>query len=296
MSDLFNNREIATGIWLVIVAIWAGQKDGIRESFLKMFKTFRHPKIIIPVLLMVGYLWLEVFLLSQWELWNMSLLKDTIYWFILTGIVLFLNIVGEKDSILFLKKTAIECVAVTVILQFMLNLYTFSLWGELIFIPGTTLLAMMTAVAEITPEYAPAKKLFDGILSIIGLGMVIYLIRMTWLHHSELSASKLLLTILNPIMLTFLFFPFLYIAKLVSDYEMFFVRLQFHITNDDELLSYTRLKTLLYCNINLPRLNRFEKYLLSNVWDTRDRDGINRIIQRFKSGQSDDNPNENRHG
>jgi len=287
MSNLFNNREIATGIWLMIVVLWAGKIVGVREAFANVLKAFLHPKIIVPILLLVGYLWIEVLLFKHWNLWDMSLLKDTIYWGALTGFVLFMNFMGEKETIQFLKKTAFECVAAPVFIQILLNLYTFPLFGELIFMPVIALLAMMIVIAETKPEYAPAKKLFDGILVSIGLGMTIYLIRMTWLHHSELSLSNLLLSVLLPILLTVFFLPFLYIAKLIANYEMFFVRLQLHIL-DDDLLNYTRFKTLTHCHINLPRLDRFERFLLNHVWDTRNRDGINRIITNFKSGQNYD--------
>lgn len=288
MTNLFNNREIATGIWLVIAAVWAGRRAGIREAFSKLPKAFFHWKIVTPIFLMAGYLSLEVWLLRQCKLWNMSLLKDTIYWFFLTGFVLLMTVMGEKENISFFRKTAIGCVAATVFIQFLLNLYTFPLWSELLFIPVTAILAIMTTIAESDKNLEPARKLFDGIISIIGLILVVYLIRMTWLHHSELSASSLLLSILLPILLTLLFFPFLYIAKLVANYEMFFIRLKLHISNDANLLKYTRAKTLQHCHVNLPRLDRFERFLLDHVWDTRDRDGINRIITNFKSGQNYD--------
>lgn len=288
MNDLFNNREIATGVWFIILAIWIGQKTGMREAFSELLKAFSHWKLILPIFLMVGYVGLEVLILRQCNLWDISLLKDTIYWFFLTGFVLLAKFMGEKQDVSFFKHTLLQCFAIAVFLQFLLNLYTFPLWGELIFIPAITILAIMTTIAESDPEHEPAKKLFDGIISIIGLILVGYLIRMTWLHYSELSPSNLLLRALLPILLTLLFFPFLYVTKLVADYEMFFIRLQFHISDDDNLLRYTRFKILTHCHINLSRLARFEKFILAHLWDTRDRDGINRIITNFKSGRNYD--------
>lgn len=288
MNDLFNNREIATGAWLVILIIWIGKKAGMRDAFSGLLKAFLHWKLILPIFLMIGYLGLEVLLLRQWNLWEISLLKDTVYWFFLTGFVLLAKFMGEKQDVGFFKKTLLQCFAVTVFIQFLLNLYAFPLWGELIFIPVIAIFAMMTTIAELDSNHEPAKKLFDRILSIIGLILVVYLIRMTWLHHSELSPSNLLLRIQLPISLTLLFFPFLYATKLVADYEMFFIRLKFHISDNEKLLRYTRFKTLMHCHINLPRLARFEKFILAYLWDTRDRDGINRIITNFKSGQNYD--------
>lgn len=288
MTDLFNNREIATGVWLLVFVVLVAKKASMRDAFLKVLKAFLHWKLILPVFLMAGYLGLEVLLLQQWDLWNISLLKDTIYWFFLTGFVLLTKFMGEKQDVRFFRKTLLQCFAIAAFLQFLLNLYTFPLWGELIFIPAIAFLGAASVLTETDPDCAPAKSFFEWVQAIIGIIMVIYLVRMTWLHHSELSPSNLLLSVLLPILLTFLFFPFLYVTKLIANYEMFFVRLGFHISDDDNLLSYTRLKTLLHCHINLPRLDRFEKFLLAHVWDTRDRDGINRIITNFKSGQNYD--------
>lgn len=288
MDAIFNNRELATGIWLVIAAVWAGRQAGIRKAFSKLPKAFFHWKIVTPIFLMAGYLWLEVWLLRQWKLWDISLLKDTIYWFFLTGFVLLMNYMDKKNGVAFLKKTAIECVAVTVFLQFLLNLYSFPLWGELILIPVAAFLGAASVLTETDSDCAPAKSFLEWVQVIIGIVMAVYLIRMTWVHRSELFETNLLLNVLLPILLTFLFFPFLYATKLVANYEMFFVRLQFVISENEDLRKYTRLKTLLHCHINLPRLDQFEKFLLNHLWDTRDQAGINRIIANFKSGQSYD--------
>lgn len=289
MDAIFNNREIATGIWLVIAAVWFGKNAGVREAVARMLKMFLEPKIAVPILLMAGYLWLGVLLLSRLHLWDGSLLKDTIYWFLLTGFVLFMNIMGNKEPIPFLKKTVVRCVAVTVFLEFLLNLYTFPLWGEMIFIPAVAFLGAASALTETDPNLEPVKKLFEGIQTIIGIIMVIYLVWMTWLHHSDLSLSDILSSILLPILLTILFLPFLYLSKLAADYEMFFVRLRFVMPNDNQLQTYARWQTFFLCNANILKLSRFEDAVLANVWELKNKDGFNQLIQRFKSGQTNEN-------
>ena len=288
MKEIFNNREVATGIWLIVVIFFGVKHREIRKSCRQTLKSFCHWKIIVTFVIMALYIVLCVLLLGQLTLWNTSMLKDTVYWFLFSSFILCTNLMAGNDYANFFKKTVLSCFKVVVLMQFLINLYTFPLWGELIFIPVITLLAMMNVVAESKPEYEPAKKLFDGILSIIGLGLVIYLIHMTWLHYSELSVSELLLSVLLPILLTFLFFPFLYFAKLIANYEVFFARLQIHISNNDDLLNYTCFKTLQHCHVNLIRLDRFEKFFLSNLWDTFDRDGVKRIITNFKSRQNNE--------
>ncbi len=40
MYDLFSNREIATGFWLVALLILAFSKRNVRESFINCIKIF----------------------------------------------------------------------------------------------------------------------------------------------------------------------------------------------------------------------------------------------------------------
>lgn len=289
MTNLFNNREIATGIWLVIAAVWFGKNVGVREAVSRMLKMFLEPKIAVPILLMAGYLWLGVLLLSRLHLWNGSLLKDTIYWFLLTGFVLFMNIMGNKEPIPFLKKTVVRCVAVTVFIEFLLNLYAFPLLGELVLIPVLAFLGAASVITENKPEYASVRQLFDGIQSIIGILLVGYVIRIIYLHHSELISRDVLISILLPILLTILFLPFLYLSKLVADYELLFLHLKHAIPQDKRLLSTVRRNAIVLCHVNLVRLNRFKSVAFPRLWCAADKQAVAQLISDFKSGQINEN-------
>jgi L-lactate permease len=82
VSDLFNNREIALGIWMVALIVFAA-------CFI--LKWCEHPllpylklllPILIPLLLSFIPIALVVWLLAYLNLWDFSVLKETIYWVI----------------------------------------------------------------------------------------------------------------------------------------------------------------------------------------------------------------------
>lgn len=256
MSDLFNNREIATGMWLAVAIFLGARNAGIRESCGHLFGSFWKIKIVIPVLLMALHVGLSVLLLHRFHLWNMSLLKNTIYWFLFSGFVLFMNLMTSNECVAFFKKTIVGCVKIIVVIEFLLNFYTLPLLAELALVPAATFLVASSVYAENKPEYAPAKKLFDFILAVIGFALAGFVAKSIYQHYSGLMENDVLLSILLPINLTILLLPFLYFAKLIADYETLFIRLTFFVKEDDELFAYIKKRVVLFCHINLRKLNR----------------------------------------
>ena len=63
MTDLFNNREVATGIWLVVAIFFGARNRGIREVSGNVLKSFWHWKLVVPAVLMVLHVTFCVFLL-----------------------------------------------------------------------------------------------------------------------------------------------------------------------------------------------------------------------------------------
>lgn len=288
MSDLFNNREIATGIWLGIAALFAGRSEAVRSSVIDLAKVFANLKIVVPILLMAGYVGLEVVLLKRFGVWNISLLKDTVYWLVLSGFALLMNIIGEKETGKFLKSSVLQCVGITALLEFLLNVRTFPLLGELVLLPVLCYLAAASAFAEYNPQYASVGKVFAAIQSLLGVFLFVYVVRSLYLNHADLATRDTLNSLLLPLLLTLLYLPFLYLWKLVTDYEMFFVRLRIFIPNDHRLRSYVRNKTFKYCHVNLFALSRFQKIVLASNWELKDQQGVSRLIERFKTGQNND--------
>ena len=83
--NLFNNREIATAIWLLVIFILMLFKRDIRKSLLDVIKAFFKIKILSSIFLMIAYTTGIVFVLYQINFWNISLLKDTVVWVFFLG-------------------------------------------------------------------------------------------------------------------------------------------------------------------------------------------------------------------
>jgi len=283
MSDLFNNREIATGIWLGVAVFFGARNADIRDACIGVAKQFFHRKVAGLFLIMGLYAVGCVLLLSRLNLWNVSLIKETVYWVLFTGFVLLLNRMTGVDNKKFFRKTFCECLKVMVLLQFLINFFPMSLLVELILVPFVTILVVMSEMSGQKPEYAAGKKLFDGLMIIFGLFVLIYVARSITLHHADLLKSDVLLSLLLPIWLTLLLFPFLYVAKMVANYESLFLHISFFM-NDEALMAYVRWRVIRLCHLNMKRLNRFRREGLSALRSIEDRQSADKLFEEFRLG------------
>src|SRR5690554_2111505 len=89
MGGLFNNREIVVGLWLIVVIAFVASKEGVRKSFADVLRHATAPKLLIPLVLSFIPTTLIVIVLAYFGLWDLSVLKETVYWVIGTGLVMF---------------------------------------------------------------------------------------------------------------------------------------------------------------------------------------------------------------
>lgn len=172
----FNARELAVIFWLFILILWAFSQKNIRKSFLGVLKSLFQIKILSVIIAAIIYTVFTVLLLAKMGIWEWTLLKDTIYWFIAVAFILLINtnkVNQEKGFFITILKDNLKIILV---LEFILTLYTFNLITEIILVPILVFIGAMSVVSELKKEYLPVKKLFDFILSIIGIFFIVFAI------------------------------------------------------------------------------------------------------------------------
>ncbi len=93
---MFNNREIATAIWLLLIATYVLRYQTVRDAVKSLFSV--HPKILVLLALMLAYAIAEIALLAFFHAWHIGLLKDAILWFCFTGFTLLMNTVTSSHK------------------------------------------------------------------------------------------------------------------------------------------------------------------------------------------------------
>jgi hypothetical protein len=176
--DFFNSREDALLVWVVVILGYALSKDprGIGGSFLGVLRAVLAPKLVLVFGAALAYSGGLVFAAASLGLWHTGALKRTVYWFVGTGIVLVGQaVIADHGAPSLLRRVLGRVLAITVLIEFIANLYAFPLGVEL---PLTFLLivfVMLQAYAPHDQNVTPAaRKFIDVVVTLIGITYLSY--------------------------------------------------------------------------------------------------------------------------
>ena len=142
LINIFNSREIATGIWIIIGLSWALSKVAVRTSMLVLLRSVFNPYLSTLVLLTWIYVAVLVFLLKLVGFWSTEFLKDSILWSLFSGLILVFRQIDSQENRTVFSLIAKDSLKLVVALQFLTNTYTFHLAIELLLVPFWTILGM----------------------------------------------------------------------------------------------------------------------------------------------------------
>src|ERR1700752_2536020 len=223
LYKIFSSRELAIIFYLALAITFLLLNKGLRPQLLNLLKSLFGKTIGFVLLIQAIYICLVIYFLFPISLWNTALLKDTIFWYFASAVVLFFQINKVKETTFF-KNLLKENLKWAIIVEFILNFYTFNIWIELIILPVMTLLSLMIAYSEQKQEYTLTNKILKYMVSIIGLTFLIIATYKTFKNYSDILTIQNLFSFLLPPLLTILLIPFIYILALYMGYENLFIR------------------------------------------------------------------------
>lgn len=224
--SIFNNREIATIVWLIVLVFWLLIKQptfhksifGLLGSIIRMWKYF---------LVMLGYVALSIFMLHKVHFWDVSFVKVTVFWFFGWAVVMFTNSMKIREENGYLKKTIFKIIGLSIFISFISNFHSFALWLELLLVPFVLLLAGVSAVAGFDKKYDSVEKFTKGLLTIVGLVVFCASFYKTIMHFNDFASKSTLQEFLLPILLSFMFIPFIYALSVYGRWEQNKIRDKF---------------------------------------------------------------------
>jgi|TARA_R110002051_G_scaffold37329_1_gene80277 hypothetical protein len=278
MREIFSNREISIIIWLTIFILLVFTQKGVLKSFSHVIKAFFQQKIIDTVLLMVIYIELLILGLTLIGFWEPPLLKDTILWTLFVGFLLLMKtnkINSEKGYLNSIFKDSLKGI---IIIEFIANIYSFSILTELIIIPIMTLVGISQVYTQDKPEHKSVEKLFSGITSLFGIVVLIYTVYRIFQGFGEFANLMTLKSFLLPIILTILFLPFLYFVALWSLYEIMIIRLGSRLKNKKHK-KYLKRRMFMTFHLNRKKLRKFQSEMgFEPIMNKKD---INSTLKKF---------------
>ena len=172
--DIFNNREIAVGIWLLAFATFAVSIRSVRQSLPSLWNAIYCRQILIPLFFMFTYVAIVVFVLYDADIWSTNELKNTILWTFSVAILSMFRIPQITDDETYFRTALKDNFKLIVILEFVVAFHTFSLLAELMIVPAVTLLVTLQAFSETDRRYKQVGQLLANLLAVFGCGLVLY--------------------------------------------------------------------------------------------------------------------------
>lgn len=232
--DILNNREIAIALWFLVISIYifsASKMAEVRSSFKRVLAALFNRKIMTVLCLMVVYMAIIISWLSELALWNFEQLKNTIFWFVSVGFLSLFKLEKIKQDKHFFKHSVLGSLKLLAILQFVVGVYTFPLWLEVLLAPALALLGIMLTIAETDKKYHQVRIFLEYFLSFFGIILVLYTLYMLMTDFGEFGKEKTAYDFFVPPLLTLSYLPFVFFMLIYSTYEQAFYRLKFSVRN-----------------------------------------------------------------
>jgi hypothetical protein len=281
----FDNRELAILIWILLGLGAAGISKRIRPSLVQVARAFVQPKLLVVWIAMLVYIGLELWLLAFLQVWTADLLGESIFWLLGPGIILFSRFDKAATDPKFLRRALFSILELTILFEFLINLYPLGLVAELLLVPILVVLGLTAVVTALKPEYGPARKLLDGILALAGLALLTYALVRVVRDPGGFATIGNLREFVLPILLTLGFVPFVYGVAVMTTYGTMFNRLDWKLDDNKPLARYAKWRLVRATRGRLKSLRRFSLYPW-RLTSSMDRAAVSRVVDRFKSGDT----------
>lgn len=226
LQDIFSNREIAISAWIILAVIISLFTKAVRQFLKSVLPILFCRKFIVFYIVFLLHFCLVTYSLSLIGFWSIALLKDTIFWVMFVELPLFAKTIEKAKDNRFFAKLIKENMAVAVIIEFVLNFWTFDLLTEIIIVPIAILISALYALSAQEKKYQKVKQLFNWIFAIFGFLVFINAGKHLVQTPMEIFNISVLQEFLLPILLLLFNLPVVYGLALYSTYEQVFIRVK----------------------------------------------------------------------
>lgn len=254
LAEILNTREQAYLILLLASGLCVICISSIRKSFAPAITSLFEKSFLVIYLLNILYTVGSVYLLKTLNMWDLSMLKDTILWFFLAAFPLMYGIARTKDVKIYFKTKLLDLVKFTAILEFIMGLYTFSLWVELGIAVFVGFLSGFKMYVRNPEKYRKELNVIDS----VNIVVIILLVAIEF--QFIVFKTSLIFQFLLPVFHSLLFVPFLYVLALYMRFEVAFAVMKIQI-QPNSLLKYTKRLVMLNFFFNLKGLDRWRIHI-----------------------------------
>ncbi len=260
IQEIFNNREIAIGIWLIIAIPLMFLKP-LREFIKTAIPILFSKKFVVFYIVFISYLVAVLYVLNWAGVWNIKLLKDTVFWVMFVELPLFVKAIEKADGHRFFSKLFKENVKVSVVVEFFLGFWTFSLTIEIILIPIIIIVSFLYALAQSEKKYLTAKKFFESLFALAGVAVLINAVYSVISYPDTFFTFDTLKSLLLPLVLLIFNLPIIYGLSLYNMYEQVFIR----ISGNKKEIRKMKYQVFRFSGISLSKIAAIKKNLPTTI-------------------------------
>lgn len=274
-----STREFSILIWSIIIIAAIIIFGNSHKQILGVIKAFFARKLVYCYIVIGGYMFLMIQILNKTIFWETYLFKDFTIWLVGFAMVSFFNI-NKINTNSELLKRFLKIFSTTIIIDFVINFFTFNLGWELIIIPVVSFIAILQYFAEINKEktgYEKVSGFLKWVLTIIGFSLLSYVIHKLYNNYNEILKINNLKSFLLPVILSVLYFPILLLFASIMKYENIFNEINRYRFLENNRKLKIKLAILMYGNLNLDKLGRIRN------WDKKELKDSSDIFKYLKS-------------
>ena len=176
LLDFLDSREKAVLVWTLVAFAWAAIKvDGFLASVGGILRVLCG-KLLLPFILLASYCAGLAIAAQGLELWHTTAIKETVYWFLGTGVLLVGRAIESANNPNWARTVLRPALRLTLIVEFLVNLYVFPFGVEMVLVPFVVLVVLVEAIAALDPTHAPAQRFSSGVITTIGFGLLAYVL------------------------------------------------------------------------------------------------------------------------
>jgi len=255
-----NTREIATLIWLGIVITILLTMPTMRQALSGLLRAFAQKTILQVLAFFTLYVGAMVWFLHAICIWDWDQLKNTVIWTFSVALIAVLRSNKIADEPSYFRKWITENFQILAFLQFLITLYTYPLWVELLVIPFVTLLTGMIAVGDRDPKTKRTISVLTNIMALFTLGFFGLALVMTVVDFWNYTTIQTWRDFYTPIVLTLLFLPFIFVLYVGMSYESAFVNLYYNIKGK-KLRRSAKWRAILAFGPNVDLMRRWQRHV-----------------------------------
>jgi len=283
-----SNREYATTFLIIFILSYCIIKSSdVIKSLLQVLKLIFFSKLTILFLIPTMYLIVVTYLMFKCNIWDYTLLKDTIF-SIVGGLLLFGKAIGTDNFHKIYKDNIVGYFSAIYFFEFFVNFHDFNIFVEFVLVAFVTLVCATSTYMEYSKEETQnvkeAKQFLNGIQIFIGAFLILHSSIWVFKEPMQLFNIHSLQILLLPIIYTLFLYPICFAIYIYAKYEtiltsMYVLRDNLHKQISSFKFAY---KTFKLCGVNIEQLKLWQHFFLGTYGGYDVDLNIEKMVDEFK--------------